>query len=84
MPLLIFMRFLQDFDILPKYVSKAQATLAFRAARFGLGHDNSEGADIGRIDFDEFMEAVGRCALIAFNFQVGAVAQHIVWICSTG
>ncbi len=79
MPLPTFLRFLQDFDVLPRLVNKSQATACFRAARLGPGRDDDEGADVGRIDFVEFVEAVGRTALIAFNFQVRG--GHTTWPC---
>jgi hypothetical protein len=76
---------LQDFDIIPSLLSKAQAAACFRAARFRAtaGATNaaehsgtlapagdSTAADLGRVTFPEFLEALGRCALLAFNFQV--------------
>jgi hypothetical protein len=32
----VLLNALQDFDVLPRMINKAQATLCFRNARFGL------------------------------------------------
>lgn len=62
----------QDFFVVPNLLNKGQVTDAFRDARFGPSHDASDVLDdIGRIGAQEFMECIGRCALIAYNYQVG-------------
>ncbi|KAL6754766.1 hypothetical protein V8C86DRAFT_286902 [Haematococcus lacustris] len=68
MPLNTFLRCLQDFDVMPQRVSTAQAAVAFRAACFGAAQGHSP--DTGRINFDKFLEALARCALMAYNFQL--------------
>ncbi|GAX80142.1 hypothetical protein CEUSTIGMA_g7580.t1 [Chlamydomonas eustigma] len=82
MPLEGFQRFGQDFEIVPKLITSAKLCEAFRCSRFGLsssvaledagvdeGKPQSQPEDFGRIGFEEFMDAVGRIALMAFNFK---------------
>ncbi len=56
--------------------SRIQATRCFREARFGPGRDPDEGADLARIEFNEFVEAVCRVALVAYNYQVHNTHTH--------
>ena len=81
MPMELFMRFSQDFELVPRLITRAQLTDAFRYARFGLAgaSPSSEGSvvstgshgveDLARIGINEFVEAVGRLALMAFRFR---------------
>ena len=80
-PLSTFLRLLQDFGVLPNVITKGQASACFRAARFGPGgRMDREGTDMARITFDEFIEAMGRIALIGFNWQpVVEEEQHMTF-----
>jgi len=67
-----FMRMLNDLDVLPNMMSKAQAYMCFCTARYGPRQClAAEGINSGcfSVHFEEFVEAIGRCALTAFNYQ---------------
>ncbi|KAF5825449.1 hypothetical protein DUNSADRAFT_9785 [Dunaliella salina] len=63
-------------------MSKAHAYVCFCTARYGPRQClAAEGIGIGSfsVDFEEFVEAIGRCALTAFNYQVcRSCLQHAV------
>ena len=82
MPMESFMRFSRDFELVPRLLTKAQLTDAFRCSRFGpagsvpageggaaAGPKKAPPEDLARIEFDEFVDAVGRLALMAFRFR---------------
>ena len=89
---------IQDFELVPRMLTKAQLTEAFRCSRFGPAGSSptgegshgeprasrprtSEGGgggeavvapqseDLARIGIEEFVDAIGRLALMAFRFQ---------------
>ena len=95
----------KDFELVPRMLTKAQLTEAFRCSHFGssgvlspaeeatatadaIGGENDGGSDSGpppapprqqaedfaRIGFEEFVDAVGRLALMAFRFREPAEA----------
>ena len=81
MPMELFVRFSQDFELIPRMITRAQLSDAFRYARFGLAgaSPSSEGSvvstgsygveDLAKIGIDEFVEAIGRLALMAFRYK---------------
>lgn len=77
------MQFSKDFEINPKLLSKAKLVHCFKQAKFGIG--NTVG-DTTRLGFNEWLECLGRCALLAFNFEpstkipdyVNFASKHVV------
>eukprot|EP00195_Chlamydomonas_chlamydogama_P009027 CAMPEP_0202905200 /NCGR_PEP_ID=MMETSP1392-20130828/33035_1 /ASSEMBLY_ACC=CAM_ASM_000868 /TAXON_ID=225041 /ORGANISM="Chlamydomonas chlamydogama, Strain SAG 11-48b" /LENGTH=589 /DNA_ID=CAMNT_0049593179 /DNA_START=145 /DNA_END=1912 /DNA_ORIENTATION=+ len=93
MPLETFLRFAQDFEVVPNLLVAAQLVEAFKSTRLETvaraaarddeeaGQDGEAGPheeeeeeggdeDLERIGFPEFMEVVGRLALMAYKFTI--------------
>ncbi|MEW5312612.1 MAG: hypothetical protein WDW38_004235 [Sanguina aurantia] len=65
-----FIRFCHDFDITPGLLTKLQLHIAVKACKFMPCKEG--GKESVKISFQEYLDAVARCALMAYNFQVPA------------
>ena len=73
-----------DFELVPHLLTKTDLADCFRKAKFG-GHEEAAaaalsrmGEDPSRLNFQEFVDCMGRCALLAYNFRLPKEPAHLI------
>jgi hypothetical protein len=72
-----FLCFLKDFELIPKLLTTRHASDCFKSARSSPRGGRECGAD--SLNVEEFVDAVGRCALVAFHYAESVQADDVAF-----